>query len=303
MIVPPPLRRGSRLQVVAPSSPFDRDQALEGIGWLSTRYEVAWGPGIFSREGFLAGTDERRYDELAHAFEDPSIDAIVAARGGYGLSRIAHRLPWDRLVASPKWLVGFSDITALHVEAAARGLASIHASMVCGIGRAELPERERFADLLERPLAERRFDGLVTVREGRAEGPLFGGNLCMLHAAAASNRLRVPEGAIVLLEDVGERPYRIDRMLTNLVVGGHFASVAGFVLGDFTDCGPGPDGVCVEDVLRERLEPLGLPLVTGLPIGHGARNEGVVLGAPARLDASRGSLIVGGSTPRARTSR
>jgi len=300
VLVPPPLRPGSRVRIVAPSSPFDRDQALEGIAWLSNRYEVAWDEGIFSREGFLAGTDERRLDELTRAFEDPSVGAIIAARGGYGLSRIAHLLPWERLLASPKWIVGFSDITALHVEAAARGLASMHAPMVCGLGRAKQPERERFVELLERPLAERCFDGLVPLRPGDAEGPLFGGNLCLLHAAAASNRLRVPDGAIVLLEDVGERPYRVDRMLTNLVVGGHFEKAAGFVLGDFTDCAPGPDGVRIDDVVRERLEGLGRPLVAGAPIGHGERNEGVVLGAPARLDASRGRLVVGGASIDAR---
>lgn len=294
MIVPPPLRPGSRIQIVAPSSPFDRDQALQGIAWLSSRYEVAWDESLFSRHGFLAGSDDRRRDELARAFEDRSIGAIVATRGGYGLSRIAHELPWDALLASPKWIVGFSDITALHLEAAARGLASMHAPMVCALGRGSDADRARFVELLEHPLAERRFDGLVTIHPGAAEGPLFGGNLCLLHAAAASNRLRVPEGAIVLLEDVGERPYRVDRMLTNLLVGGHFEKVAGIVLGDFTDCDPGPDGVTVEEVLRERLERLGLPVATGLPVGHGKRNEGVVLGARARLDASCGTFVVGG---------
>lgn len=296
MIVPPPLQPGSRIQIVAPSSPFDHEEARKGIAWLSRRYEVAWDEGLFSREGFLAGTDERRRSELARAFEDPSIAAIVAARGGYGLSRIAHELPWGALLASPKWIVGFSDITALHVEAAARCLASMHAPMVCGIGRASENERERFVELLEHPFAERRFEGLVTIHPGEAEGLLFGGNLCLLHAAAASNRLRVPEGAIVLLEDVGERPYRVDRMLTNLIVGGHFEKVRGFALGDFTDCAPGPDGVTVENVLRERLERLGRPTLAGLPIGHGKRNEGVVLGAWARLDASRGTLVVGGAS-------
>lgn len=298
MIFPEPLKPGCHVRIVAPSSPFDRELALEGIAWLSNRYEVSWDEGIFSREGYLAGSDERRFLELAAAFEDPRFSAIVAARGGYGLSRIAHRLPWERLLAAPKWIVGFSDITALHIEAASRKLASIHAPMACGLGRADATERERWLSVLEEPLAERSFEGLVPIRDGKAEGLLFGGNLCLVHAAAAAGRLSIPEGALVLLEDVGERPYRVDRMLTGLVVGGHLERASGIVLGDFTDCAPGPDGVGIEEVLRERLEGLGIPVAMGLPCGHGARNDAFVLGAPARLDASSGVLEVGGAALR-----
>lgn len=297
MIFPEPLKPGSRLKIVAPSSPFDRELALLGIAWLSNRYEVSWDEGIFSREGYLAGSDERRLGELARAFEDPSISAIVAARGGYGLSRIAHRLPWDALVASPKWIIGFSDITPLHIEAASRNLATIHAPMACGLGRADASERERWLGIVEEPLVERSWAGLESIRDGHAEGPLFGGNLCLLHGAAAAGALAIPDGAIVLLEDVGERPYRVDRMLTGLVLGGHLERASGIVLGDFTDCAPGPDGVRVEDVLRERLGQIGIPVAMGLPVGHGDRNDAVVLGAPACLDAKKGVLTTGMRSP------
>lgn len=292
MKLPPPLRPGDRVAVVAPSSPFDRALALAGIAWLSERYEVDWDEAMFTREGFLAGTDARRRAELDRAFRG-DFAAIVAARGGYGLPRIAHELPWDAFVAAPKWLVGFSDVTALHVEAAARGVASLHAPMACGLGRAGGDERQRFLDALEAPRAKRRWEGLAAVRDGVAEGPTFGGNLCLLHACAAAGRLAVPEGAIVLLEDVGERPYRVDRMLTGLLVGGHLARAAAIVVGDFTDCHAGPDGVTVEAVLRERLAALGIPVVTGIPVGHGARNDPFVLGVPARLDAGAGVLVAG----------
>lgn len=291
---PRPLRPGDRVIVVAPSSPFDRALALEGIAWLSTRYKVVWDEAIFEREGFLAGSDERRSDELARAFSDPRAAAILAARGGYGLSRIAHELPWDALLEAPKWIVGFSDITALHIETATRKLASVHASMACGLGKASEIERTQWLDTLEAPLARRQWTGLDCVRDGVAKGPLFGGNLCLLHAWAAAGRLKVPHGSLVLLEDVGERPYRVDRMLTGLIVGGHFERAAGIVLGDFTDCHPGPEGTTIEAVLRERLGGLGIPVAMGLPVGHGARNDAIVLGAPASLDASRGVLEVGG---------
>lgn len=281
------------MRVVAPSSPFDRELALAGIAWLSSRYEVAWDEEIFSREGYLAGSDERRLRELAQAFEDPRISAIVAARGGYGLSRIAHRLPWEALVAAPKWIIGFSDITALHIEIASRNLASIHAHMACGLGRADSTERARWLSAVEEPLIERSWAGLESIRDGHAEGPLFGGNLCLIHSAAASGSLKIPDGAIVLFEDVGERPYRVDRMLTGLIVGGHLERASGIVLGDFTDCAPGPDGVRIADVLRERLDRLGIPVAMGLPCGHGDRSDPLVLGAPARLDAKEGVLTTG----------
>lgn len=281
------------MRVVAPSSPFDRELALAGIAWLSSRYEVAWDEEIFSREGYLAGSDERRLRELAQAFEDPRISAIVAARGGYGLSRIAHRLPWEALVAAPKWIIGFSDITALHIEIASRNLASIHAHMACGLGRADSTERARWLSAVEEPLIERSWAGLESILDGHAEGPLFGGNLCLIHSAAASGSLKIPDGAIVLFEDVGERPYRVDRMLTGLIVGGHLERASGIVLGDFTDCAPGPDGVRIEDVLRERLDRLGIPVAMGLPCGHGDRSDPLVLGAPARLDAKEGVLTTG----------
>jgi muramoyltetrapeptide carboxypeptidase len=119
-------------------------------------------------------------------------------------------------------------------------------------------------------------------------GPLFGGNLTILQACAAAGRLRVPEGAILLIEDVTERPYRIDRALSTLIAGGHLAAVAGVIVGQFTDCGPGPDGVRVEEVLRERLGSLGVPVAAGAEIGHGSPNEPVILGRRYALDASRG---------------
>ena len=120
-------------------------------------------------------------------------------------------------------------------------LATIHGAMVCSLGRADDAGRRRSIETLEQPRKERSFRGLVSWRRGTAAGPLVGGNLAMLHASAASARLRIPEGAVVFLEDIGERPYRVDRMLTNLTAGGHLARASAVLVGDFTDCAPGPD--------------------------------------------------------------
>lgn len=127
---------------------------------------------------------------------------------------------------------------------------------------------------------------------GTASGPLVGGNVAMLHASAAAGRLRMPKGAVVIVEDVGERPYRVDRMLTDLIAGGHLTKVSAVLVGDFTDCSPGPDGTTVEAVLRERLLALDVPVLTGFPLGHGSRNDPVILGQQVEVTARRGAGAV-----------
>ncbi len=279
--------------VFAGSSPFDPTLAWRGLGWLASRYRLRFDRSLFSRSGYLAGSDERRRQELAELLAAPEVKAILAVRGGYGLSRIAHELPWGQFLRSPRWLLGFSDVTALHAEATRLGVASIHGPMVAALGRCDAVCRAETLLALERPDAPQRLTGLVPLAPGRASGPLVGGNLTVLHACAAAGRMELPDNCILLLEDVTERPYRVDRALTTLLVGGHLRRVAGVLLGDFTDCGPGADGVRVEEVLGERLGALGVPVLLGAPVGHGARNKPVVLGQRWTLDAERGEAFSG----------
>jgi muramoyltetrapeptide carboxypeptidase len=281
--------------VVAPSSPFEHVLAWRGLGFLAERYRVRYTRGLFTRQGYLAGSDARRRDELEAALADPEVAAIVAARGGYGASRFVHGVSFAALAARPRWIVGFSDITALHVEAARAGVASIHGPNLTAVGRGDARARAALVSALEHPLALRAYEGLTVVREGVAAGPLFGGNLTMLHACAAAGRLDVPQGCVLLLEDVTERPYRIDRMLATLGVGGHLERAGGVVIGDFTQCDPGPDKVTTERVLEGALGTLGVPVVRGVPVGHGLRNDPVVLGAMARVEARNGAgrLLLG----------
>jgi muramoyltetrapeptide carboxypeptidase len=292
MLVPPALCPGDLIDVVAPSSPFDRTLAWRGLGWLRQRYRVRFDRGMFDITGYLAGHDDRRAAELDRAMRATDSKAIVAVRGGYGLHRIAPRMDWNAFRAHPKWLVGFSDITVLHVEASAAGVASMHAPMVAALGRCHEPTRSRWVDALEHPLRLRRWSNLAALRAGEASGTSFGGNLTVMHACAAAGRLRIPAGAILFVEDVGERPYRVDRMLTTLVVGGHFDGVRGIVLGEFTDCYPGADRVTAQDVLRDVLLPLGLPTIAGFPMGHGSDNDPLPLGIRATIEAGEAGGIV-----------
>lgn len=293
MLVPPPLRPGDRVRVVAPSGPFDRTLLMRGVGWLAERYHVEFEPGLFSRHGYLAGTDGRRRAELERALRAPGVAAVIAARGGYGLSRIAHQVDFSALHAAPRWLVGFSDVTVLHVEAARHGVASLHAHNAAGLGRGDAAARSRWLAALEHPTRARRHRGLETWASGRATGTLCGGNLAMLAACAAAGRLFLPEGGVLALEDVTESSYRLDRMLTSLMVGGHLDRVAAVVVGDFTSCPSGPFEVPAEAALRERLAELGVPVAAGLHFGHGAWNEPLPLGLRAVLDASAGLLTFG----------
>jgi muramoyltetrapeptide carboxypeptidase len=292
LVIPAPLQRGSRVRVIAPSSPFDRTLVLRGMGWLGERYRVEFDWSMFDRSGFLAGSDRRRLDELDRALSDPTLGAIVAARGGYGLTRIAHLADYSALLRHPKWIVGFSDITALHVEALSVGIASLHGPNAAGLGRSDAWTRAGFVSALEEPTAPRVFDGLCPLFPGTASGVLAGGNLSLLFACQATGRLHLPAGSILVLEDVTEASYRVDRMLSALLASGALDRVAGVVVGDFTDCPEGPHRVPLLTVLTERFGQLGVPVVKGLRFGHERWNDFVPLGVHAELDANAGRLLV-----------
>jgi muramoyltetrapeptide carboxypeptidase len=213
-------------------------------------------------------------------------------RGGYGATRICHLADFESLVRFPKWCVGFSDFTALHLEASRLEVASMHAANLTALGRADAVQRALWIHSLERPRERRTFDTLRMIAPGRASGTLAGGNLSLLCAAAAAGRLVLPQGCLLMLEEVNEAPYRIDRMLTSLLVGGHLSRASGVCLGSLTDGGrPDLERGALE-VVRERLTPLGLPILAGLPIGHADVNQPLPLGLPGELCSEPPTLVV-----------
>ncbi len=287
MTVPPPLKPGDTVAVVAPAGPFDRLLVLRGMAWLRGRYRVRFRQDLFDRAGFLAGSDQRRRDELAWALTDPDISGVFAARGGHGCLRIVADIPWDTVQQRPPWFVGFSDNTAIHLELNQRGVVSVHGPHVGALGRQDDVTRASVVDTLERSMpAGYDVNGL---RPGRATGALVGGNLAVLAACALAGRLRFSQPCVLLLEDVAEAPYRIDRALTALRLGGHLTNVVGIVLGDWTHC-RGKYGRTALDVLREHASRLDVPAAHGLRVGHGAVNLPVQLGRTVTLDADAGRL-------------
>jgi len=291
--VPPFLQPGASVRIVAPASPLpSRRQFLAGLAWLGSRYRLRMSADVLAREGYLAGSDDLRLDALQRALGEEGTQAIVLARGGYGITRLLERLDLGPLVRAPKWLVGFSDGTALHAAAQAAGLCSLHASNVNGLGALHAGDRDAWIRALEGVgAAGFRHHDLRGDRVTAVEGPAFGGNLSLVQALAAQGRLSVPPGAIWFVEDVSERPYRLDRMATSLR--SHLRSAGAIVLGEFFGCGPGLDGVTAETALASAWGDLGVPIVHGAPFGHGVRNAPVVLGATTRVEIdSTGRALV-----------
>lgn len=239
---------------------------------------------VLARDGYLAGDDASRSRDFAKAMLDDDVKAIVTVRGGYGAMRMTEDLPWKQFARRPKWIVGFSDVTAIHAAAWSHGIASIHGPNVTSLARSAAPRvRAAWLAAVERPRARCRWRAARVLRDGKASGTIIGGNLAVIHALAAAGRLRVPPGSVVALEDVTELPYRIDRMLTSLLLGGYLANAVAIVFGGFDRCPAGPDGRTVEAVLEERTRALGIPVVAGMPFGHSDPNEAFVLGAEVRI--------------------
>src|SRR6185437_12592594 len=284
----PALRPGDPVVVVAPAGPFDRASFEAGLEIIARRYRVHYDPGLLARHRYLAGTDERRLSELASALTDTGGRAVFCARGGYGMMRLLPKLEGTALAAKP--VVGFSDITALHQLLQRQGLVSIHGPVLTQLARLDAHAHTRLFELLESETPAADLTGAEAYVDGTAEGPLLGGNLSVLTRLLGTPFLAPLEGAVLLLEDVGERPYRLDRMWTHLALAGVFRQIRGIVLGDFSGCEDKDANYSSADVLRELAIQTGLPCAAGFPIGHGSGNQPVPLGARVRLDAGEHRL-------------
>ena len=243
---------------------------------------------MLTRHRYLAGSDERRFSELASALADTGSRAVFCARGGYGMMRLLPRLEGIAVAAKP--VIGFSDIIALHQMLQRQGLVSIHGPVLTQLSRLDAGTHERLFGLLESGAPAADLTGEEAYVDGIAEGPLLGGNLSVLTRLLGTPFLARLEGAILLLEDVGERPYRLDRMWTHLALAGVFRQVRGIVLGDFTGCEEKDAEYSSADVLRELAAATGVPCAAGFPIGHGTQNQTVPLGVRVRVDAGNRSL-------------
>lgn len=281
---PSPLAPSDKVSIVAPAGPFDREGFDVGLGVLRSRYQPSFNEDIFSQALYLAGDDQRRLSELVSACADPNTRAVFCARGGYGAMRLLSRLDPSTFPLKP--LVGFSDITALHCAWQTLGRVSIHGPVLTQLGRSPPQVVERLWEVLESRSAVSPLTGTETYVPGHVEGRLLGGNLSVFSRLIGTPYLPDLRGAVLLLEDVGERPYRLDRMWTHLKLAGVFKDLAGIVLGEFTGCDEPNGSHTSAQVLVELARAEGLPCAAGFSIGHGTINLAVPLGVQVRLDAT-----------------
>ena len=274
-----PLNPGSKVAVIAPASAFDRAAFEVGLKVIAERYVPEFREGLFASTRYLAGDDERRLQELTSSFSYP---ATFCARGGYGVMRLLASLSTSQVRSNI--LVGFSDITALHLFYAKAGFKSVHGPVLTQLGKQNPEVIERLFWLLEKSEVAPPLFGTGGLGTSSVQGPLLGGNLSVMTRLLGTPFFPDLSGAVLLIEDVGERPYRLDRMLTHLKLAGALERVAGFALGEFTECVEKDADYTALEVVLEILSATKKPIVYGLPIGHGAVNQPVVHGGVVRID-------------------
>ena len=300
LLIPQPLQPGDLLRVIAPSGALREIEALQrGVEiWRSRGYQVEVIPEIEDRWGYLAGNDENRRNHLAAAWKDPECRGILCARGGFGTTRILEEWTWMLQnpeapnTQLPKWLIGFSDITALLWSLYKAGISGVHAPVMTTLAEEPTWSIQRLFDLVEgkslQPLKGKGWGG------GIVSGKLLPANLTVATHLLGTPMQPELDGVILAIEDVGEAPYRIDRMLTQWRMSGALSKIAGVALGSFTNC-EAPANIpsfSASEVLRDRLGDLGIPVVSDLHFGHQAPNAALPVGVMATLDASEGVLTV-----------
>jgi muramoyltetrapeptide carboxypeptidase len=307
LVKPPRLRPGDTVGLIEPAGftddGFDLDLVRETIVAMGLKPKDA--PHLAQRHGYLAGKDADRAADINAMYADPAVKAVFAVRGGWGCARLLPYLNFATIRANPKLLVGFSDITALHLAFAAKaGFTTIHGpNAASSWGKLSWDAFRAVAfdgatPTFANPVGMedrlvQRSGRIRTFRPGVARGRLLGGNLTVLAALMGTGWLPDFTGAILFIEDIDEAPYRIDRMLTQLALGGVLGKLSGVVFGQCSGCtaaGPSYGGFTLSEVLQQHLEPLGIPAFQGALFGHVANQFSLPVGVRAEIDAGAGTI-------------
>jgi muramoyltetrapeptide carboxypeptidase len=305
-----PLPEGGTIGVAAAASPYDsRSDVLRGVEWWEERgYRVKLASGVYERDDYVAGSAEQRAADLNALFADPEVDVVQALQGGFGSAQTIPFLDFDLIAENPKPLVGYSDITALHVAIRQKtGLATVYGNGLLGVGSTEATTftKERLLDVLSDGGAgevPRDPDDpwVRSIHGGRVTAPLVGGCLWLLMQTMGTPWEIELDGSILFFEDVHAPPYYVDGQLVQLAHAGKLDGVVGVVVGQMEKCDWGDvrpvsnwaRSRSLEDVLEERLEPLGVPVIFGLPLGHAKHLAALPLGVTCTLDADARTLTV-----------
>lgn len=289
VLTPRPLRRGDRIAIVSPAGIIKPQVVYKCLPILADRGWIPYvGLNTFNREGTYAGTDDERYYDLENALLDPDTRAIICARGGYGAVHLLDRLDKLPLRDDPKWVVGYSDISALHALMTRKGIKSIHAPMTKHI--AENLGRDEDSLLLfselEGETPDIEVEGHWLNRPGRAEGLLVGGNLAVVSALVSTPFDVIRPGRILFIEDIAEPIYKVERILYTLLLSGALGSLAGLIVGQFTDYAPDRNSQTMEEMISRMVAPFGFPVAYGFPIGHVDHNVPMICSSTVRLDVT-----------------
>jgi len=285
IIKAPRLQPNQTVGIIAPASPVNQSEISKGLKLLeSFPLKIKQGEHIFDHLNYLAGSDNDRVSDLHQMFSDPEIKAIFCTRGGYGSARLLNDIDFDLIRKNPKIIVGFSDLTALLLALFNKsGLITIH-----GPTLSDLPKNNNWPNLSKLITTSHRpqifFKQGKEIHKGIAEGILLGGNFSTLCSLLDTPFLPSFEGVILFLEEKGESPYKLDRMLTQLLLSGRLNRLSALIIGQIEGCG---EIEIINSMLQERLGRLTIPVVAGLPVGHGNENISLPLGLPAVLNTER----------------
>lgn len=285
---PEALRPGDKIAILSPAGPIARGPVDSAATVLRQQgYEVVIYPHTFGKNGHFSGTTEERFQDLKAALLDPEIRAILCARGGYGVVHNLDSLAALPLEDDPKWIIGFSDISALHALMASRGIASIHTSMAKQIALgADNKENKIFFDILQGKMPVYRWPASPYDHPGHAEGKLLGGNLAVIADLISTPFDIIQPGTILFIEDVSEPIYKIERILYQMRLNGSIGRLRGLIIGQFTDYKPDENDPTMEAMIARTLAPYEIPVSFGAPIGHVDINIPLVESSYATLDVT-----------------
>lgn len=291
MLIPPFLQKGSVVRLVSPAGVIDvelvegAEKCLKHWGLI-----VRIGQYATTRKGRFAGSSEQRLSDLQEALDDPECSAVFCTRGGYGTVQIIDKLNWDAFRKHPKWLVGYSDITMLHALLQKKDIASIHGGMAKVLTeslKSELEHVRHLKNILFGTFPTYSCEATILNRYGVVEGFLFGGNLSILYSLRGTPYDSVPEKSILFIEDIGEKPYIVDRMMHNLKQGGILSRISGLIVGSFSDFEEDSlFGKTVREIIADAVSEFTYPVCFDFPVGHDGRNLPMICGAEVRLEVS-----------------
>lgn len=291
---PAPLKEGDTICLLSPAGIVDSVYTKAAVDKLASYgFNAVMSSHALGRNGRYSGTEQERLSDLYEAFLNPDIKAILCSRGGYGTIQLLEQLDKGMIAKNPKWLIGYSDITALHALMQQAEIISIHGPMARHIGECSDDDIsfKSLISLLKGGLFEYHFPSHPLNRTGKTAGVLRGGNLALLQALRGTPYDFDPSSTILFIEDVGERPYQIERMMYNLRLGGVFDSLKGLIVGSFTEYEPDPSMPPVEEIIRKVVEPYSFPLCFGFPVGHTTNNVPMLCGSEVHFSVNEAVSI------------